>query len=426
MVDVQSFINRLKRPGFAQDVFSSTLSRGVYIGLGFVSSVLLARLLEPDGRGVFAAIMVVPQLFSVIVDAGLRQSTTYFVGKEILPVERVAGVLLLLFIPLSIIGMALSAGAYILQDLIKYGWLVLFPALLWIPVAMLKSYSVGVNMGLRRIRQVNYGEVAFAALNVFLIVCLIWLLNAGVRGAVLAIIVATFAQGAVMANSYMKDYGVSFKELQGLPKLLITKGIVYGFSLFLLQFIHRLDVFFLNEYASKQDLGIFIVALSLIDLLLHIPHILGSVTFSHSANAKDLDNFTLKNWKLIKLTSPIGLLGGIALCAIAPFFVPYLYGDDYVQVSALMWYLMPGVAAIMPSKLMRSEISAGRGRPELVIYISFAIIIVKIILSFLLIPQHGIYGAAIASSISLIIFLLVILVIYRGMFLRKARNARRT
>lgn len=405
---------------FVQDIFTTTLSRFVYISFGFISSILLARLLGPEGRGVFAAVMAIPSLISVLVDAGLRQSTVYYIGRNILPLEKVIGALSLMLFPMSVLGIIVCVAAYFYQDLTSYGWLVLGLALLWIPASILKAYTIGICMGIRKIRIVNYGEVVFSTSNLILIVFLIWSFDTGVVGAVIATASATLLQGLGMGGYIKRNYKASFHEISKLPWQLMSKGIVYALSLFLMLFIHWLDILFLTKYVEKADLGIYVVSLSLIEALIHIPHVLGMVVFSHSATSTNSDAFTLKNWKLIKFSTPLGLICGIALCFASPYFVPLLYGESYAQASYLMWYLMPGVISILPSRLIRSDIAGGRGRPELIIYVSVIVLIIKISLNFLLIPTYGNIGAAISSSGCLILFLLVIFSVYWRGYLKNS------
>ena len=75
-----SFLNDLVRVGF---------SKVAIIIFGVGTSVATARLLTPEQNGIIATLLVYPSLFMVLGSMGIRQSTTFFVGKEIFNIDRI-------------------------------------------------------------------------------------------------------------------------------------------------------------------------------------------------------------------------------------------------------------------------------------------------------------------------------------------------
>src|SRR5690606_2835465 len=53
----------------------------ILAGLG--TSIITARYIGPEGNGIIASLLVYPSLFMSIGSLGIRQSTTYFLGKGI-------------------------------------------------------------------------------------------------------------------------------------------------------------------------------------------------------------------------------------------------------------------------------------------------------------------------------------------------------
>lgn len=44
--------------------------------------IIQARVLGAEARGLLAMLLVLPNLFLIIAESGMRQSTTYFLGKK--------------------------------------------------------------------------------------------------------------------------------------------------------------------------------------------------------------------------------------------------------------------------------------------------------------------------------------------------------
>src|SRR5690606_26051743 len=63
-------------------------SNGIIIFCGVISSVITARWIGPEGNGIIAGLVVYPALFMTIGSLGIRQSTTYFLGKGIYPEDK--------------------------------------------------------------------------------------------------------------------------------------------------------------------------------------------------------------------------------------------------------------------------------------------------------------------------------------------------
>ena len=68
---------------FLFDAFSIGVSKVLMIVFGLTTSIIVARVLGPDKNGIIAALLVYPSLFMSFGSLGIRQSTTYFLGKGI-------------------------------------------------------------------------------------------------------------------------------------------------------------------------------------------------------------------------------------------------------------------------------------------------------------------------------------------------------
>src|SRR5690625_3423897 len=66
----------------AYNIIMTIATRFILLFGSFFISILLARLLGPEGKGIMTAVLVFPLLIASLADMGIRQSAAYFVGKK--------------------------------------------------------------------------------------------------------------------------------------------------------------------------------------------------------------------------------------------------------------------------------------------------------------------------------------------------------
>ena len=65
-----------------RNIGSTLVTRAVTLVLALLSSVLLARVLGPEGRGIFALVMILPSLAGTIGLLGFEQANAVYAGLE--------------------------------------------------------------------------------------------------------------------------------------------------------------------------------------------------------------------------------------------------------------------------------------------------------------------------------------------------------
>lgn len=74
---------------FLKDVSRVGLSNIFIIFFGLGTSIVTARFIGPEGNGIIAGLLVYPSLFMSFGSLGIRQSTTYFLGKSIYSEDQI-------------------------------------------------------------------------------------------------------------------------------------------------------------------------------------------------------------------------------------------------------------------------------------------------------------------------------------------------
>src|SRR5262249_55529857 len=146
-----------RHPSLVSNVVTTLLARTATLLLALVSSVLLARMLGPEGRGVFALVLLLPDLATQLGDLGFTQANSVLAGLE--PKRRPALVWHSAVIAavggggIAVAGiLALVLGVLGLDHLIRAPvWLYMVP-MAFVPIAIVAEYWGEILRGMNRIR----------------------------------------------------------------------------------------------------------------------------------------------------------------------------------------------------------------------------------------------------------------------------------
>lgn len=384
---------------FKEDILSSASTKIVFLALGFLGNVLVARYLLPEGQGIFIAIMILPNIAIQFANFGVRQSSAYYVGKGKAPKTDILSSVMLIWVISSLFSVILVIVGFQIQGLYKYGWLTLSMALLTMPVNIFISYAKGIAMGMRWVKRINLCEIIEATFKLLLILLLVVYLKIGVFGAVLSFLIALVFEALYTIYWLPKVAPFSFKLVKALPVELIKKGIGYAAALTIFNLNYRVDIIILEHFVVAADIGHYSVGVTLAELIWQLPAVLGFVIFSHSASSENAHEFSKKTWKMLKRIMPLLIIGSLILAVIAPIFVSYVYGEAYKPSIPVIWILLPGIVVSVAFKILNSDL-AGRGMPFVALKVFSAALVLNIGLNFLLIPKYGIMGAGAASTVS--------------------------
>lgn len=382
------------------DIAGTFVTRIFLLGASFFVSILLARLLGPEGKGIVTAVFVIPNIIISLADLGIRQSTAYFIGKKIFEKEAILSSVSFIWIITSIISIVIVAIYYSTGPNEIYGWGILSIAILTIPLFLIQQYANGILQGLQHIGAINKMQIGMTFVNIIGIVLLVWLMKLDIIGAALVQLLIALYVAVYSIFLIKKNIRFSFKKVYpSIQKQLFTKGIAYAVTLFILNLNYKIDIIFLERLTNKSDVGIFSVGTSLAELIWQIPAAIGMVLFSKSANTTSERESVLRAAQLLRITTFLLIfICGIFWVA-SPVLVSILYGNDYLAAINVIRYLLPGILIMVIFKILNADL-AGRGYPLFALSAYSIPLVVNIVLNIYLIPKYGIDGAAIASSIS--------------------------
>ncbi len=393
-----------------------TFSAGVLsllVGVG--TSVILARVLGPEGKGIYALAMLLPSLIVTFGNLGIGPATVYYVARDDFRRREILGNNVLLSLGIGIIG--ILAGLVVIlffREIVVPGvplsYLLL--ALILVPVEIFFSYVRYVLLGAQRIKEFNYVQIAQSAIFLGFIAIALLGLRAGVTGAIVAALITWLLVDVLVFHLAKKVAGgINFKP----NAFYIKQSITYGLQAHLANILgflnYRIDIFLVNGFLGPAAVGLYTVGVGLVEKLWMISQAAGTVLFPRIAAENEEERqkkFTPLVARTVLWTTA---LGALALAFLSHWIVLLLYSEAFLPAVEALQALLVGIVALSAGRVLSNDL-AGRGRPILNAYGGMATVAVNIVLNIIWIPRFGIVGAAWASTVSYFVSFLLALVFY--------------
>ena len=378
-------------------------SNVILVFCSLATGVMTARWLGPEGRGELYLLIQIASLGALVISCGLGPSYQYHLTKGFFSRSQILSHLLtqIFFTFLLVFFVCFYAG-----DL--WTWLagteVSEPLRLIASLALISnvaiSFSSCVMMSMNDgIKLNSFLGVLSALINLFGLVILVWGLEWGVYGAILAYFLSIFIRllptiVKVMSGIWLQ---VRFKWIE--PS---TKLFGYGFSAFLsnimVSTVFRIDVFILSAISGVASVGIYSVSVAFAELALMVPNAVGMSLFAHlpRMNLEEQISVIQRSSVIVFL---IAVISGLGLIIFSYPIVLILMGDEYLDAVIPLCLLVPGVISMSVNYVFSNFYSA-IGKPIVGVYCFALGLVANVFLCYFLIPIYGVSGAALASTLA--------------------------
>lgn len=393
-----------------------TFSAGVLsllVGVG--TSVILARVLGPEGKGIYSLAMLLPSLIVTFGNLGIGPATVYYVARDEFRRQVILGNNVLLSLGIGITG--ILAGLVVILFFreavvpgVPPGYLLL--ALVLVPVEIFFSYVRYVLLGAQRIKEFNYVQIVQAALFLGLIALALLGLRAGVTGAILAGLITWLIVDALLFCLAKKVAGgIDFKP----DALYVKQATTYGLQAHLANILgflnYRIDIFLVNGFLGPAAVGLYTVGVGLVEKLWMISQAASTVLFPRVAAETEEERQKEFTPLVARTVLWATALGALVLALLSHWIVLFLYSEAFLPAVKALQALLVGIVALSAGRVLSNDL-AGRGRPILNAYGGAATVAANVILNILWIPRFGIVGAAWASTVSYFVSFLFALFFY--------------
>lgn len=393
-----------------------TFTTGVLnLVLGIATSVILARVLGPEGRGIYALAILLPSLIVTFGNLGIGPATAYYVARKEFRREEIFGNNILLSIAISIVGTLVGLILVIFfHDTVFPGVAprYLLMALLLVPLQIFSTYTQYILLGAQQIKEFNYVQIAYTALFLGLVVLLLLIFRRGVNGAIFSNILASLATCVlIFLIAKQISEGIVLRPNRTYIKGAVTYGIQAHISNILGFLNYRVDLFLVNLFQGPTAVGLYTVAVGLAERLWMVSQSASTVLFPRVAAESEEERrkeFTPLVARTVLCTTAIG---GLVLVFLSRWIVLLLYSEAFLPAVGVLRALLVGIITLSAGRVLSNDI-AGRGFPRLNIYTGIAAVVTNIVLNLLWIPRYGIVGAAWASTVSYTVSFLMALFFY--------------
>jgi len=402
-----------EKKSFVFDAGSYFFANIAVFGFQFISGIIIARMLGPTGKGGLAILEILPGLLIMFGHFGIGNACTYYLGKKVYPLEKVAanalGFSVLFGLFYLFIGMLIF---FFLQDgfFSDIGLWPFFVAVLPVPLMLFFKYAGYIFMGLQDVTSRNLILLLRTLSYVFMVAFFLLVFKTGIIGVLYAI-----------AGSYLVVFLVSIGKIRTraplsikMEKQVFSDSLKYGWRAYLALVVmglnYKVDIVILKMFLDFESIGLYSQAVSLATKIWMLPAAIGMVTFSR-ISALDKEGANRLTPAVLRVTLLACVVFAVLAAAGSPL-IPYIYGREFQQTVLLFLLLLPGIVSMVIYKIIHSDL-AGRGRPEIAFYVFSVALILNVIMNFYLIPRIGVIAASISSTASYSLGSVLMMVIFR-------------
>jgi len=400
---------------FTKNALITIVTQGIIFLFGLVTSVIIARILGPEGKGVYSLAILLPTFLVYFTNLGIGHATVYYLGKEKYSPGVVFGNNILYTIVISIL--AILIGLVIIfffsnRLLPGVATKYLLLALLFVPGQLFLSLILYILLGLQRINKYNFILFFRVFLSFVLVGILLWSFHLGIKAAILTDILSVLIVGIILfiiTLKEVKSFSLKFN------KEYLHDVLSYGIQFYLgsiLYFLHSgITLPLINFFLNPMLVGFYSLSLGLTDKLWLVSDAVGTVLFpkisaeNNESKRKEFTPLIFRN-----ITFLIAIFA-IFLFLIGRWLIVLLYSSAFLESVKPFRILLIGAVAISGWKILENDIK-GRGKPILNTYITGFSVCLNLIMNIIFIPQYGILGAAWATSISYTIVLFTAIIVY--------------
>jgi O-antigen/teichoic acid export membrane protein len=390
-------------------ILNHILWRGFYFFSVLLLNICIARFFAAEKSGQIFYIVNNLSLILLGVSLSLESGTIYFISSGKLNAIEMGRFCILWTLVASALAFGIWRLPFVLNpDRLQDSHLSL-AVLLFITGVLLTSFFSALH----------YSKQQFALPNKLLLIinaAFILFLMAGhnfnwVRGNFMLLYFSSFfIQGILLLISFFIN--VHEENKKGFPPWSVLK-ITLQYSLIALSgnliyfLVKRMDYWFVKKYCSANDLGNYIQASKLGQLLMVIPSILGTTLFALVAAG---ENNNIKKVVRVLLWINIIISGFLALTGYWLF--PFLFGKSFQSMYVIFLLLIPGLLCLT-ANFPLAAFNSGNNLLKRNIAGSFFALLSIMAGDYFILPRLGVWSAALISSIGYIVYFIYILLLYR-------------
>ncbi len=371
--------------------------------LNFLSSVIVARALGVEDRGVYSFMVVLTSFLTPIVSLGFGGGVNYYIAAKKYTPKETSFTVFLFGLLVGLLSAGLITGLWWFQLLGKTATLLTGTSIFILDCALVVASIFfmlsRVLLGDSQFPMQNKLSLVQNITGPFILVVLVAVFGWKLLGCVVSILGFNLILLALTFHFFQKTYQPVFSINTAFFKDCFNYGFKGWWGDMAVRANVRLDQLVLGGVVSATSLGLYAIGVMLNELLWVVPDSVGVVLFTQLAAEKNedakLELFYFVHRVLFFSTFILAIFGAIATVFI---LIPYGYGAQFEGAILPFLILLPGTILYVIQKCT-SKLLSGSGHIGATSKSVLIGSLISIALYFTLIPPFGIMGAAVASSI---------------------------
>ena len=384
----------------------SLLSKSITLVLFLLINIFLARKLGVESFGLWSLYLSIMTILFSLSYFGINNSSGKFIAQYNYT-DNLKGVLLsslklrlifsLIFTILLIIfykNLATIFNNKELESLLFYGIPLIF-------LSGIVEYLKSVFIGLHRIKYnfiINLSEYGLKLFLIFLFLMFSANIITVINSFILSLFITSLIGGYLLYFNFyknLKSTNINFTSQilsYSYPIVFITLGFIA---------LTEIDTVMIGYFLGGSEVGIYAVAKQIIIKLPHLSVALSMGIMPIFAKLNEENKLQLKKkfFNLFKIVLVIYGMTSVAILFISPLLIPFIFGTEYTKSVLPLQILIVYLFCFSASIIMSSFLDYTGKAKKRAYNISFTMVL-NILLNLTLIPKFGATGAALATSIS--------------------------
>lgn len=388
-------------------IISTGFSRVISAIISLIIIVLNARSVGADGIAIIGLVVLAVSILSLFGGMLGGASLAYFT-----PRARLSYLIYIAFFGSMVVPVFFYIIYFIINNLLGLNFDLLIPNGFGFQVFILSFLQIiysnfnSILVGRKKIYAQNLNTITQAIILVFVTLFSYEIL--GLKGVNMFFIAlaASFVVPAFMAFNAIrkldKNEGVKDPSIIQMIKFSITVQLASLFQLL----NYRLSYYLVKHFLGISKLGVFTVGNQLSEGVWIFPKSVALVQFgeiSNSSNRAKNINITITLLALVIMATSIAVFVLVAIPETT--YLRIFGGVGFIGIKSVIIWLSPGII-FLSANMILSHYFSGSGKPSVNLTSSFVGFLVIVLAGFYFVPNHGIVGAAISSSLSYLVSLM--------------------
>ena len=405
---------------FISNIFNEIITKYSSVIFNFINTILVTRLLSDEGRGQYALYTNFIQFVLLFLSFSVSSSIINKVSNNKIKVGEVLISLLVYFSVVSVLisliinYLGLSESIFRTNQNIIF---ILIIAVFNLFVLAINTVFFGLFYGLKSVKVPNLIKLSTVILFSVLVFFATYLERTPHQAYLIIIVIQLFVQIFQLISFsiwllFNNKMYLNFKFNLGIKKIVSTLKDLFSFSrlvyiaTLLMFFVYKIDFWIVDYYLGKKELGVYSLAVQLSQFILLLPAAIEGINLSEVSSDKE-KGLKTTTWG-IKAVFYGSVISSSLLFLFSYLLVDKIYGVEFIDSIKCLGILLLGIVPFTPASVISSYL-IGIDRFKINLFAVIFSLGLTLIFDFILIPEFGIMGASIATSIAYITLISILM-----------------